>query len=71
MVLNGSYEEAVKMMGGMNFMGALLNFPKDTINDETVELLQPYFAASDFNFEAAKKVRHAGDAHCTSQLGHS
>ena len=56
MVLNGSYEEAVKMMGGMNFMGTLLNFAKDTINDETVELLQPYFSASDFNFEAAKKV---------------
>lgn len=56
MVINGSYEEAVKMMGGMNFMGALLNFAKETINDETVELLQPYFSASDFNFEAARKV---------------
>jgi dynein heavy chain len=55
-VLKGSYEEAVKMMGGMDFMGRLLNFAKDTINDETVELLQPYFNAPDFNFDAAKKV---------------
>lgn len=55
-VLKGSYEEAVKMMGVMDFMGRLINFAKDTINDETVELLQPYFNAPDFNFEAAKKV---------------
>ena len=85
-VIMGSYEEAVRMMGDMNFLQALLNFPKETINDETVELLQvskqrayflhitfiylasrtltiyffallqPYFAAPDFNFEAAKKA---------------
>ena len=39
-VIMGSYEEAVRMMGDMNFLQALLNFPKETINDETVELLQ-------------------------------
>lgn len=56
MVIMGSFDEAVKMMGDMNFLGALVNFAKDGINDETVELLQPYFAAPDFNFESAKKV---------------
>ena len=56
MVIAGSYEEAVKMMGDMNFLGALMKFPKEAITDETVELLQPYFRAPDFNFEAAKKV---------------
>lgn len=35
---------------------SLMNFPKEAINDETVELLQPYFAAPDFNYEAAKKA---------------
>jgi len=40
MVIAGSYEVAVKMMGDMSFLTALLNFPKEQINDETVELLQ-------------------------------
>ena len=35
---------------------SLMTFPKEAINDETVELLQPYFAAPDFNYEAAKKA---------------
>ncbi|KIZ06069.1 Dynein gamma chain, flagellar outer arm [Monoraphidium neglectum] len=56
MVIAGSYEVAVKMMGDMTFLTALLNFPKEQINDETVELLQPYFAAPDFNYESARKA---------------
>lgn len=55
-VLIGSYEEAVRMMGDLTFLQSLLNFPKEAINDETVELLQPYFSAPDFNFESAKKA---------------
>ena len=39
-VIVGTYDEAVRMMGDMNFLQALLNFPKEAINDETVELLQ-------------------------------
>eukprot|EP00878_Enallax_costatus_P011217 GHUV01011714.1.p1 GENE.GHUV01011714.1~~GHUV01011714.1.p1 ORF type:complete len:503 (+),score=217.42 GHUV01011714.1:213-1511(+) len=56
MVLAGSYEMAVKMMGDMGFLTSLLNYPKEQIDDETVELLQPYFAAPDFNFESARKA---------------
>ena len=59
MVLEGNYEEAVKMMSDIAFLGSLVNFPKEGINDETVELLQPYFAAPDFNFESAKKVLYS------------
>lgn len=56
MVLAGSYETSVKMMGDMGFLNSLLTFAKEQINDETVELLQPYFAAPDFNFESARKA---------------
>lgn len=55
-VILGSYEEAVRMMGDLNFLQALLSFPKEAINDETVELLQPYFQAADFNYESARKA---------------
>lgn len=40
MVITGSYDEAVKMMGDLNFLQALINFPKEAMTDETVELLQ-------------------------------
>ncbi len=46
-------------MGDTAFLSALMNFPKEGITDETVELLRPYFKAPDFNFESAKKARAA------------
>ena len=39
-----------------NLLQALLTFPKDTINDETVELMQPYLDMDDYNMETAKRV---------------
>ena len=43
-------------MSSSSFLATLMNFPKDTINEETVELLQPYLQMEDFSTESAKKV---------------
>lgn len=43
-------------MSGSGFLQSLMAFPKDTINAETVELLEPYLRMEDYNMETAKKV---------------
>ncbi len=43
-------------MSSSTFLPGLMNFPKDTINEETVELLNPYLSMEDYNLETAKKV---------------
>ena len=43
-------------MAGTNFLAQLTTFPKDTINDETVELIQIYFDAEDYNMDTAMRV---------------
>ena len=45
------------MMSQSNFLSSLQSFPKDTINDEMVELLAPYLEMDDYNMETAKRVR--------------
>eukprot|EP00108_Taenia_solium_P009032 TsM_000496300 transcript=TsM_000496300 gene=TsM_000496300 len=51
-----SWTEALKLMGNTAFLSNLLNFPKDTITDETIDLMEPYFQMEDFNLEQAKRV---------------
>lgn len=43
-------------MSGTNFLQTLINFPKDSINDETVELLDPYLSQEDYTLDVAKRV---------------
>uniref|UniRef100_A0A8C3MSF3 Uncharacterized protein n=1 Tax=Geospiza parvula TaxID=87175 RepID=A0A8C3MSF3_GEOPR len=50
-----SWGESLKLMSGP-FLNNLRNFARDTINDETVELVQPYFEMEDYTFENGKKV---------------
>ena len=43
-------------MSGTSFLSELLNYPKETINDEMVELLEPYFTMEDYNTATANRV---------------
>uniref|UniRef100_A0A7S1KLW9 AAA+ ATPase domain-containing protein n=2 Tax=Percolomonas cosmopolitus TaxID=63605 RepID=A0A7S1KLW9_9EUKA len=47
-----SWESAKKMMSDMNFIKKVKDFDKDSLDDETIELLYPYVSQPDFNFEA-------------------
>ncbi|KAG5886923.1 hypothetical protein JTB14_034199 [Gonioctena quinquepunctata] len=45
-----------KMMASTTFLLQLQNYPKDIINNEMVEFLQPYFEMEDYNMDTAKRV---------------
>ncbi|KAK5607192.1 Dynein heavy chain 8, axonemal [Crenichthys baileyi] len=51
-----SWTEAMKLLSSPGFLTSLQNFPKDQINDETVELLRPYFEMEDYTMENAMKA---------------
>ncbi|EDO35603.1 predicted protein [Nematostella vectensis] len=55
-MLKPSWSESLKLMSKSDFLNNLLNFDKDSINDETVELLAAYLEADDYNMETAKRV---------------
>ena len=56
MVLRPSWSESLKMMMGGTFLQNLMNYNKDLINEEMVELLEPYLHMEDYNMLSAKKV---------------
>lgn len=44
------------MLASTTFLLSLQNYPKDSINDEMVELLEPYFNNEDYDMETATRV---------------
>ncbi|KAL5281346.1 hypothetical protein ACFFRR_005004 [Megaselia abdita] len=52
--LGASWEQSLKMMADTSFLKKILEYPKDVINSEMVDLLTPYFTYSLYTFEAAK-----------------
>ncbi|CAG0918290.1 unnamed protein product [Notodromas monacha] len=48
--------KALVFLASTNFLQNLERFPKDTMNDEVVELLEPYFIMDDYNMETALRV---------------
>ncbi|CAG5131664.1 unnamed protein product, partial [Candidula unifasciata] len=50
-----SWQEAMKLMGQMSFLQQLVDFPKDTITGEMVELMEPYMRMEDYTYESALK----------------
>ncbi|XP_045900393.1 dynein axonemal heavy chain 5 [Micropterus dolomieu] len=51
-----SWPEAMKLMQNSSFLSMLLNFSKDSITEEVVELLAPYLGMDDYNLESAKRI---------------
>uniref|UniRef100_A0A667YKF5 Dynein, axonemal, heavy chain 5 n=1 Tax=Myripristis murdjan TaxID=586833 RepID=A0A667YKF5_9TELE len=51
-----SWSEALKLMQNSSFLSMLLNFSKDSITEEVVELLQPYLLMDDYNLDSAKRI---------------
>ena len=44
-------------MANNAFLQNLLEFPRDKITEEVVELMMPYLRMEDYTFESAKKVK--------------
>ncbi|XP_060921113.1 dynein axonemal heavy chain 5 [Labrus mixtus] len=51
-----SWAEAMKLMQNSAFLSMLLNFSKDSITEEVVELIAPYLDMDDYNLESAKRT---------------
>lgn len=60
-----SYATALGMMNDGTFVDVAQNYPRDSINDESIELLQPYLDNALFNPDVARKASAMAAGLCT------
>jgi len=60
-----SFEAAAPILNDSNFLRNLFNFPKDLINEETVELCKPYTEFEEYTEDTARAASQAAEALCT------
>jgi len=60
-----SFASAVSMMSETSFLRNLQAFNKDTVNEETVELLKPYTETAEFDPAVAKSASASAEGLCT------
>jgi dynein heavy chain len=63
--INPSWSQAIVLMGDTAFLKWILEFPKDSINDETIELLMPYMDMPEFLPKVARAASVAAEGLCT------
>ena len=51
-----SWSEALRLIMNSNFLNSLLNYPLQKLNEEHMDLMEPYFNNPDYNYNVAKKV---------------
>lgn len=64
-VIKDSYPNALLMMSNSTFLSSSLNFERDEVSDETVELVQPYLPLEDWDAEKARAASGNAAGLCT------
>ena len=55
-VLNPSWRSSIAMMhDSVEFLKSLRDFPRDCVNAETIEFIEPFLKRKDFNLESARR----------------
>ena len=59
-----TWQYSLPMMADIGFLPSLQQFQKDAINDETIELMNPYLEMENFNRQTAKSASAAAEGLC-------
>ncbi|KAF6775711.1 hypothetical protein AHF37_04900 [Paragonimus kellicotti] len=51
-----SWNESLRMIMNQNFLSSLMHYPRHYMNEEIIDLLEPYIQAPEYNVSIARKV---------------